>query len=66
VPVLSSSKTSTSPPPFDGASTHCEHVALKHAVPSAIPMALAKPPIVVGMRQTSSAISTGTEKFVAE
>ena len=29
-------------------------------------MALSKPPIVVGMRQTSSETSTGTEKFVAE
>ena len=29
----------------------------------AMPMALNKPPMVVGIRQTSSAISTGTEKF---
>ena len=31
----------------------------------AMPMALSKPPIVVGIRQTSSAIRTGTEKFDA-
>ena len=32
----------------------------------AMPMALNSPPMVVGIRQTSSAMSTGTEKSVAE
>ena len=32
----------------------------------AIPMALSKPPMVVGIRQTSSAISTGTENTAPE
>ena len=32
----------------------------------AMPMALNKPPMVVGIKHTSSATSTGTEKFAAE
>ena len=32
----------------------------------AMPMALSSPPIVVGIKHTSSAISTGTEKTAPE
>ena len=32
----------------------------------AMPMALNKPPMVVGIKHTSSAINTGTENTVAE
>ena len=66
VPVLSSSSTSTSP----AASTARPLVAMtlrrmSRSMPL-MPMALNKPPMVVGIRQTSSAISTGTENSVAE
>jgi hypothetical protein len=61
VPVLSSSNTSTSPAASTArpliASTLC---CSKRSMP-AMPMALSRPPMVVGIRQTSSAISTGTE-----
>ena len=65
VPVLSSSSTSTSPGRFHRAAAHGQDVVLQQAVHAAMPMALNKPPMVVGIRQTSSAISTGTEKSVA-
>ena len=60
VPVLSSSSTSTSP----AASTARPDIAITFAwimrsMP-AMPMAESSPPIVVGMRQTSSATSTVT------
>ena len=60
VPVLSSSRTSTSP----AASTARPEVAITLAwtmrsMP-AIPIAESSPPIVVGIRQTSSAASTVT------
>ena len=65
VPVLSSSNTSTSP----AASTALPLIArtLRCSTRSmpAMPMALSRPPMVVGIRQTSSAISTGTENTVA-
>ena len=62
VPVLSSSSTSTSP----AASTARPLVAMtlrriSRSMPL-MPMALSNPPMVVGIRQTSSATSTGTEK----
>ena len=61
VPVLSSSSTSTSP----AASTARPEVAMTLAwimrsMP-AMPMADSSPPIVVGIRQTSSATSTVIE-----
>ena len=60
VPVLSSSSVSTSP----AASTARPLIAMtfcwiSRSMP-AMPMAESRPPIVVGMRQTSSATSTGT------
>src|ERR1019366_5529476 len=66
VPVLSSSSTSTSPDastarPLIASTLFCS----KRSMP-AMPMALNRPPMVVGIRHTSSAISTGTEKTVAE
>ena len=65
VPVLSSSSTSTSP----AASTARPLVAItlrriRRSMPL-MPMALRSPPIVVGIRHTSSATSTGTENTVA-
>ena len=59
VPVLSRRSTSTSP----AASTARPEVAstlrrISRSIP-AIPMALRSPPIVVGIRQTRSATSTG-------
>ena len=59
VPVLSSSRTSTSP----AASTARPLVAstlrrIKRSMP-AMPMALNKPPMVVGIKQTISASRTG-------
>ena len=66
VPVLSSSSTSTSP----AASTARPLIAstLRRSTRSmpAMPMALSRPPMVVGIRQTSSAISTGTENTTPE
>ena len=64
VPVLSSSSTSTSP----AASTARPHMAstlrcIRRSMP-AMPMADSSPPIVVGIRQTSSAISTVSETLV--
>ena len=58
VPVLSSSSVSTSP----AASTARPHMAstlwrTRRSMP-AMPIAESRPPMVVGMRQTSSAIST--------
>ena len=44
---------------FDGAAAHRQDIALQHAIHAAMPMALSSPPMVVGIRQTSSAISTG-------
>ena len=60
MPVLSSSSTSTSP----AASTARPDIAITFAwimrsMP-AMPIAESRPPIVVGIRQTSSAISTVT------
>ena len=60
VPVLSSSSTSTSP----AASTARPLIAITfcwiiRSIP-AMPIALSSPPIVVGIRQTSSATSTVT------
>ena len=59
VPVLSSSSVSTSPAAStarpDIASTLC---CTRRSMP-AMPIAESSPPIVVGIRQTSSAISTG-------
>ena len=65
VPVLSSSNTSTSP----AASTARPLVAMtlrriSRSMPL-MPIALSSPPIVVGIRQTSSAINTGTENVDA-
>src|SRR6202140_4989555 len=61
VPVLSSSSVFTSPAAStarpDIASTLC---CTRRSMP-AIPIADSRPPIVVGMRQTSSAISTNTD-----
>ena len=60
VPVLSSRSTSTSPAASTAlpliASTLCCTI---RSMP-AMPMALSSPPIVVGIRQTSSEISTVT------
>ena len=61
VPVLSSSSVSTSP----AASTARPDMArtlwrTRRSMP-AMPMAESRPPIVVGIRQTSSAIRTVTE-----
>ena len=66
VPVLSSSSVSTSP----AASTARPEVAMtlkriSRSMP-AMPIADSRPPIVVGMRQTSSAISTVTDSTVPE
>ena len=66
VPVLSSSNVSTSP----AASTARPEVAMtlkriRRSMP-AMPIAESRPPIVVGIRQTSSAISTVTESTVPE
>ena len=66
VPVLSSSSVSTSP----AASTARPEVAMtlkriSRSMP-AMPMADRRPPIVVGMRQTSSAISTVADSSVPE
>ena len=66
VPVLSSSSVSTSP----AASTARPEVAMtlkrtSRSMP-AMPMADRSPPIVVGMRQTSSAISTVADRSVPE
>ena len=66
VPVLSSSSVSTSP----AASTARPEVAttlkrISRSMP-AMPMAESSPPIVVGMRQTSSATRTVTESVVPE
>ena len=63
VPVLSSSSVSTSP----AASTARPEVAItlkriSRSMP-AMPMADSRPPMVVGMRQTSSAISTVDRQF---
>ena len=62
MPVLSSSSTSTSP----AASTARPLIASTFFCTSrsmpAMPMALSRPPMVVGIRQTSSATSTGMEK----
>ena len=61
VPVLSRSSTSTSP----AASTARPEVAITLAAISrlipATPMADSRPPMVVGIRQTSSASSTGSD-----
>ena len=61
VPVLSSSSVSTSPAAStarpDMASTLCR---TRRSMP-AMPMADSSPPMVVGMRQTSRAMSTVTE-----
>ena len=66
VPVLSSSNTSTSP----AASTARPLVAItlrliSRSIPL-MPMALSSPPMVVGIKQTSSATNTGTEKSTPE
>ncbi len=66
VPVLSSSSVSTSP----AASTARPEVAItlkriRRSMP-AMPMAESRPPIVVGIRQTSSAISTVIESVLPE
>ncbi len=66
VPVLSSSSVSTSP----AASTARPEVAttlkrIKRSMP-AMPMAESRPPMVVGIRQTSSATSTVTDKVAPE
>ena len=66
VPVLSSSSTSMSP----AASTARPLVAMtlrrmRRSMPL-MPMALSRPPMVVGMRHTSSAMSTGVVKSVDE
>ncbi len=66
VPVLSSSSVSTSP----AASTARPDVAItlkriSRSMP-AMPIAESRPPIVVGIRQTSSAISTVTDSTVPE
>ena len=66
VPVLSSSSVSTSP----AASTARPEVAMtlkriSRSMP-AMPIADRRPPIVVGMRQTRSAISTVAERSVPE
>ena len=66
VPVLSSSSVSTSP----AASTARPEVAMtlkriSRSMP-AMPIADSRPPIVVGIRQTSSAISTVADRVVPE
>ncbi len=66
VPVLSSSSVSTSP----AASTARPDVAMtlkriSRSMP-AMPIADRRPPIVVGMRQTRSAISTVADRSVPE
>ena len=66
VPVLSSRSVSTSP----AASTARPEVAttlkrIRRSMP-AMPMAESRPPIVVGMRQTRSAIRTVTVSVVPE
>ena len=66
VPVLSSSSVSTSP----AASTARPEVAItlkriSRSMP-AMPIAESRPPIVVGIRQTSSAISTVTDSVLPE
>ena len=66
VPVLSSSRVSTSP----AASTARPDVAMtlkrtRRSMP-AMPMAESRPPIVVGMSVTSNAASTVTERIVPE
>ena len=66
VPVLSSNRISTSP----AASTARPDVAItlkrtRRSMP-AMPMADSRPPIVVGIRQTNSATSIGTESNVPE
>ncbi len=64
VPVLSSSSVSTSPAAStarpDIASTLCW---TSRSIP-AMPMAESNPPMVVGMRHTSNATSTGSESEV--
>ena len=66
VPVLSRSNTSTSP----AASTARPLVAItlrrmSRSMPL-MPIALNSPPMVVGIKQTSSAVSTGTENAAPE
>ncbi len=66
VPVLSSSRISTSP----AASTARPEVAItlkrtSRSMP-AMPMADNRPPMVVGIRQTSSAAATGTDNRLPE
>ena len=64
VPVLSSSKVSMSP----ATSTARPDLAITFALSAlsmpAMPMAGSRPPIVVGIRQTSSATSVVTSSFV--
>ena len=63
VPVLSSKSTSTSPAasmalPLVAITFRCKSLSMP-----LIPMALSRPPIVVGIRQTSKAIKTGKVRF---
>ena len=66
VPVLSSSSTSTSPAASTARPLMASTLRRTRRSMPLMPMALNNPPIVVGIRQTSSATSTGTEKSVLE
>jgi hypothetical protein len=66
VPVLSSSSTSTSPEASTARPLIARTLCWSRRSMPAMPMALNKPPMVVGIKHTSSAISTGTENTVAE
>jgi hypothetical protein len=60
VPVLSSSSVSTSPAASTARPDIASTLRCKTRSIPAIPIALSRPPIVVGIRHTSSAISTTT------
>jgi hypothetical protein len=49
---------------FDGAAGGGHDVAADERSMPLMPMALSRPPMVVGMRHTSSAMSTGMEKSI--
>ena len=66
VPVLSSSNTSTSPEASTARPLMARTLCWSRRSMPAMPMALNNPPMVVGIKHTSSAISTGTENTVAE
>ena len=66
VPVLSSSRTSTSPAASTARPDIASTLRLSSLSMPAMPMALSKPPIVVGIRQTSKAVRTTTEISIPE